>query len=77
LIGGTQINYASFKSLYPLLVFDVRRQSDTIKSGSADIQIKFSFRGAVPVNTFAYVVILSDSLYELSSDGSRMVMVKK
>lgn len=77
LIGGTQINYASFKSLYPLMVFDVRRQSDALKSGVSDIKIEFLFHEALPGNINAHVVILSDSLYELSSDGSRMDIVRK
>lgn len=77
LIGGSQISYTAFKSLFPIIVFDVRRQSDELKSGISDIQIETVFRQPVPAETHAYIVILSDSLYELSSDGNHMTMVKK
>lgn len=77
LIGGSQINYAAFKSLYPLIVFDLRHQSDELKSGITDIQIEFIFREAIPEHTHAYTVILSDSLYKLKSDGSSMRMIRK
>jgi len=35
LIGGTQVNYSAFKSPFPILVFDIRRQSESrsIQSG--------------------------------------------
>ena len=41
LVGGTQVNVAAFKNLFPIIVFDVRHQSDKLKSGIADISIKF------------------------------------
>lgn len=75
LIGGNQINYACFKSLFPIFVFDLRRQSEILKSGVVDIEIKTEFLNAVPDETFGYSVILSDSLYKLSTNGSNLVNV--
>ena len=74
LVGGSQVNFAAFKSLFPILVFDVRHQSERLKSGIADIQLKFTFGDNVPANTTAYVVSLSDRLYQLKSDGKNLVM---
>ena len=75
LIGGSQINLATYKSLFPILVFDVRNQSEKLKSGVIDIVLKFYFRQGVPANTEAFAVILSDRIFKLDSDGINMKMV--
>ena len=75
LVGGTQVNVAAYKSLYPIIVFDVRKQNEKLKTGVTDIQVRFEFGAAVPVNTTAYAVIISDRFYKLSSDGKNMSVV--
>jgi hypothetical protein len=72
LVGGTQVNAAAFKSLFPIIVFDVRRQNEVLKTGVMDIQVRFEFGTAVPVNSTANAVIISDRLYKMSSDGKNM-----
>ena len=39
LVGGTQVNVAAYKSLFPIIVFDVRKQNEKIKTGVTDIQV--------------------------------------
>ena len=77
LIGGTQISYKDFKSLFPIVVIDVRRQSEVIKYGNADIEVSLDFDQPVPADTHMYIIMLSDSLYQLASDGSRMTLERK
>ena len=72
LVGGTQVNVPAYKSLFPIIVFDVRRQNETLKTGVMDIQVKLEFNEAVPANTTAYSVIISDRFYKLSSDGKSL-----
>jgi len=72
LVGGTQVNVPAYKSLFPIIVFDVRRQNETLKTGVMDIQVKFEFNEAVPANTTAYSVMISDRFYKLSSDGKNL-----
>jgi hypothetical protein len=72
LVGGTQVNVPAYKSLFPIIVFDVRRQNETLKTAVMDIQVKFDFNEAVPANTTAYAVIISDRFYKLSSDGKNL-----
>jgi len=43
LVGGTQVNYPAFKSLFPIIVFDVRRQSESLGFGVMDMQLKVTF----------------------------------
>jgi hypothetical protein len=77
LIGGTQVSYAAFKTLFPIFVVDVRRQSEKIKSGVIDVQLKFNFRAAVAANTTAYSVIISDRHFRLKTDGTNLTIVSK
>jgi hypothetical protein len=72
LVGGTQVNVPAYKSLFPIIVFDVRRQNETLKTAVMDTQVKFEFSAAVPANTIAYSVMISDRFYKLSSDGKNM-----
>ena len=72
LVGGTQVNVPAYKSLFPIIVFDVRRQNETLKTGVMDIQVKFEFNEAIPANTTAYSVMISDRFYKLSSDGKNL-----
>ena len=63
LVGGTQVNVPAYKSLFPIIVFDVRRQNETLKTAVMDIQVKFEFNAAVPANTTAYSVMISERFY--------------
>ena len=75
LVGGTQVNVAAYKSLFPIIVFDVRKQNERLKSGVMDIQVKLEFDAAVLADTTAYAVIISDRFYKLASDGKNMSVV--
>jgi len=77
LVGGSQVNYPAFRSLFPIIVFDVRRQSEVLKTGSIDISLNFNFTDIVPANTRAYALILSDRLYKFESDGKNLRMITK
>jgi hypothetical protein len=72
LVGGTQVNVPAYKTLFPIIVFDVRRQNETLKTAVMDIQVKFEFGAAVPANTTAFSVMISDRFYKLSSDGKNL-----
>lgn len=75
LIGGSQINLSSFKTLFPIYVFDVRRQSEELKSGVVDMHLEFNFNAGVPAQTYAYAIIISDRFFKLTSDGKNLTMV--
>ena len=60
LVSNPNINPPDFRHLYPLVVFDVTKQSEKLKCSITDIQIKADFEANVPANTMAYAVIISD-----------------
>ena len=61
--------------VFPIFVLDVRRQSERLKTSVQDIQIKVDFNAAVPANTTAYAVRISDHLLSLESDGNKFNVV--
>ena len=75
LISSPNINPIDFKSLYPLFLFDVSKQSEKLKYSTTDIQIKMHFNANVPAATYAYAVIISDRLINFQSDGNKFSVV--
>ena len=75
LVGGTQVNFPAFKTLFPILVFDVRKQNEKLRTGVTDIQVKLFFNANVPANTNAYGCIISDRFFKMSSDGKNMRVI--
>ncbi len=68
------INQNDFKTLYPLFVFDVSKQSQRLKNSISDITIRAKFNANVAANTKCYCLILSDRIMKLTSDGSTMII---
>ena len=83
LISNSGIDPINYKSLFPLYVFDVTKQSEKLKTSVSDIHIKASFNPAPagvggdnpPANTIAYAVIISDRLFHFVSDGSKITNI--
>jgi len=75
LITRSNISAPDYKTLYPLFVFDVTKQSEKLKSSTVDVQIKTIFNEASPAGTQAYAVVISDKLLTFQSDGSKIAVV--
>ena len=75
LITHSNVAPTDFKDLYPLMVFDVSKQSERLKSSVVDVQIKARFTAAVPANTEAFAVVISDKMLQFQSDGSNVSVV--
>ena len=76
LVSNSGINPQDYKTLFPLYLFDVSKQSEKLKTSVSDIHIKASFNGAgVAANTLAYAVIISDRLFHFVSDGSKITNI--
>ena len=75
LITRSNISPIDNKSLYPLLVFDVSKQSEKLKTSVIDVQIRAVFNQAVAAGTQAYAVVISDKLLTFQSDGSKMNVI--
>ena len=75
LVSNPNITPVDYKSLYPLFLFDVSKQSERLKYSVTDIQIKAFFENNVPAGTEAYAVIISDRLINFQSDGNKFSVV--
>ena len=75
LVSSPNITPADYKTLYPLFLFDVSKQSKKLKYSTTDIQIKMHFSANVAANTQAYAVIISDRLINFQSDGNKYSVV--
>ncbi len=76
LAGGTQVNFPAYNSLFPILVFNIRAQSEVVKTGAIDMRITLK-TAAIPANTVAYALIISDRVFKLTSDGKRISQLVK
>ena len=65
------INPIDFKTLYPLFVFDVSNQIPKTISSVVEVVFNVKF-AAAPANTTAYCLSISDKIFDLKGDGSKM-----
>ena len=75
LISNLNITPSDYRTLYPLFLFDVSKQSEKLKYSTTDIQIKIHFTLALANVTQAYAVIISDRLINFQSDGNKFSVV--
>ena len=75
LISNPNFTPSEYKTLYPLFLFDVSKQSEKLKYSTTDIQIKLEFNDEVLAGTEAYAVTISDRLINFQSDGNKMSVV--
>ena len=70
-IGNLQadsaVNPPTFKSLYPIHVFDVSKQSERLTEGVVDLTVRMEFSANVPANTQANVLAISDRMLKFKS----------
>ena len=75
LISNPNITPSDYRTLYPLFLFDVSKQSEKLKYSTTDIQIKMHFSNPLGAVTQVYAVIISDRLINFQSDGNKFSVV--
>ena len=75
LVSNPNITPSDYKTLYPIFVFDVSKQSEKLKYSTTDIQIKVEFNEVLPLSTEGYAVIISDRLIKFQSDRNNFSVV--
>ena len=75
LVSNPNITPSDYKTLYPIFLFDVSKQSEKLKYSTTDIQIKMEFNENVPLSNEGYAIIISDRLINFQSDGNRFSVV--
>ena len=75
LVSNPNITPSDYKTLYPIFLFDVSKQSEKLKYSTTDIQIKMEFNENVPLSTQAYAITISDRLINFQADGNKFSVV--
>ena len=75
LVSNPNITPSDYKTLFPLFLFHVSKQSEKLKYSTTDIQVKMESNDQVPLGTEAYAVIISDRLINFQSDGNKFSVV--
>ena len=77
LITQSGITPSDFRDLFPIMVFDVSKQTERLKSSVVDVKIKATFGANVPADTQAFAVLIADRIVNLQSDGRKMSVITK
>ena len=72
LLTGSAVNPSVFKSLYPIHVFDVSKQSERLTEGVVNFTVRMELSANVRANTQAYAHVISDRMLKFKIDGSKM-----
>ena len=64
-VGGSQVNFPAFKSLFPILVFDLTKQSEIVKTGAINMRVTLNYAVA-PANISAHALIISYRLFVIT-----------
>ena len=72
LMAGSAVSPAAFKSLYPIHVFDVSKQSERLTVGVVDLTVRMELSANVPANTQAYALVINDRMLKFKSNESKM-----
>ena len=72
MVTTSMVDPILYKSLFPIIFFDVSRQSERLKSGVTDITLQCRFKNNPPAQTTAHVVMISDRKLRFKSDGEKM-----
>ena len=75
LLAGSGVSPRTFKSLYPIHVFDVSKQCERLTEGVVDLTVRMEFSANVPADTRAYGLVMSDRMLKFKSDGSKMSVI--
>ena len=74
-VTSTSVDPITYKHLFPLVVYDVSRQSERIQQAVVDITIQCYFSKSVPAKTKAYCLMISDRRLKFKSDGTKANIV--
>ncbi|XP_065680587.1 uncharacterized protein LOC136094533 [Hydra vulgaris] len=72
LISLCNITPVDYRDLYPIMYFDVSKQSERMKDSTVDIRLKAEFNTPVPANTVIFALIISDRIAKFTSNGDRL-----
>ena len=62
ILAGSVVSPSAFKSLHPIQLFDVSKQSERLTEGVVDLTARMEFVANEPANTQACALVISDQM---------------
>ena len=75
MVVSSAVDPLLYKSIYPILMFDVSKQSERFKSGITDITVHCQFKENLDTTVRCHAMMISDRKLRFQSDGSKMVVL--
>ena len=75
MVHSIETDPVTFKSLFPVFVLDVSKQSERLQQGVVDITVEMFFEDNVNANTNAHALLISDRKLKFKSDGKKMNVI--
>ena len=72
MITSTCVDAMTYKSLFPIIMFDVSKQSEKLKSAVTDITLDIKFKENPAANSVAHAVVISDRKLRFQANGDHM-----
>ena len=72
MITSTGVDAMTYKSLFPIIMFDVSKQSEKLKSAVTDITLDIQFSASPTANSVAHAVMISDRKLRFKANGDHM-----
>ena len=75
MITSTSVDAITYKSLFPIMMFDVSKQSEKLKSTVTDITIDIKLKENPAKKSVAHAVMISDRKLRFKSNGDQMTVL--
>ena len=72
--GGTLLSISNFKTLFPLIYFDLTKQKMDIKDGVTKLSFYYELSGATATDYIIYGIVLSEQEAEIEKEGGKLLL---
>ena len=72
--GGTLLSISNFKTLFPLIYFDLTKQKMDIKDGVTKLSFHYELSGATATDYIIYGIVLSEQEAEIEKEGGKLLL---
>ena len=72
--GDTLININNFRTIFPLVYFDLTKQPEDVRDGMTDLTFKYTLSGVTATNYSVYGLVLHKQDVELIKTSGRLVL---
>ena len=72
--GGTLLSISNFKTLYPVVYFDLTKQKMDIKDGVTKPSSHYELSGATATDYIIYGVVLHEQEAEIEKEGGKLLL---